>query len=94
MAYAILYILTGEYLYFQDGFDQGAIFSTEEVKSRSSSESAFYTATFTSINQAEKIFTKEYWKRINETFDFITIDSRNISFTNKDNRPLFEIVEV
>lgn len=91
--YAILCVLSGDYLYIGtsillDGF----IFSEEVRRGVTDVTLAF----FSSKEEAESILHKNYWRKKGSTNNtsFIILDKQEIDLTTSENRSLFEIVKL
>ena len=92
--YAILEVLTGNYLYIHKDNDRAVLYSNYEIKS-TNNVNCFIIAKFNTKKQAAKIFTKSYWRTYSHTLCFIVSSAdEEYDLTKKENRSRFEIVEI
>ena len=89
--YAILCILSGNYLYMGTQVHEGYIFSEEEVKDGVKDS---IIALFTSKDDAESILHKSYWIGKGSNVSYIILEGNKIDLTNPENRNLFEVIEI
>jgi hypothetical protein len=92
--YAILNILTGDYLYIGTAIHNGFIFSEEEVRTHCIDDVEL--ALFPSKKDAEVIFCNTYWKSkdCRNGDSYVVMNGEEISLCSLKNRSLFEVIKI
>jgi hypothetical protein len=89
--YAILFVLTGEYLLSDDDIDEiepNLVYSSEEM-----GKCPYTPATFATKKAAKKLFTKKYWLD-DADMGFISFDDKEYFLYKKEDKQFFEIVKL